>query len=80
MQHTSNPAIVGAMLGAGIGLVQYVLAMRVMARLMAHEVGADGQGLDMSAARVSKLKLTLLAKSFIVLPGVGYIAGIALGS
>ena len=80
MGHTSNPAIVGAMLGAVVGLVQYVLAMRVMARLVAHEVAADPQGLDVSALRVGKLKRTLLAKSFLVLPAVGYLAGAALGS
>jgi hypothetical protein len=79
MHHASNPAVLGAIAGLVVGFAQYVIALRVMARLIAWEGVGTVSAQEAAAARLGRLKLTLLAKSFLILPAIGYLAGLLVG-
>jgi hypothetical protein len=79
MNHAPDPALTGAVAGLVLGLAEYVIVLRVMARTMAHAGTEAMSGEGAAAARLGALKIALLACSFLVLPGIGYLAGSAFG-
>jgi len=74
----SNAGLAGALIGLGFGLVEYVLALRIIGRMLSREAGAERPeqaGVERVQALMRPIRYALLAAAFIVYPAVGYIVG-----
>jgi len=74
----SNTGLAGALIGLMFGLVEYVLALRIIGRMLSREAGAEQPtqaGVDRVQALLRPIRYALLAAAFIVYPVVGYIVG-----
>jgi hypothetical protein len=74
----SNAGLAGALIGLGFGLIEYVLALRIIGRMLSREAGAgqpEQAGVDRVQSLMRPIRYALLAAAFIVYPAVGYIVG-----
>jgi hypothetical protein len=74
----SNAGLAGALIGLGFGLIEYVLALRIIGRMLSREASVERPeqaGVDRVQALLRPIRYALLAAAFIVYPVVGYIVG-----
>jgi hypothetical protein len=74
----SNVGLAGALIGLGFGLIEYVLALRIIGRMLSREARVEQPeqaGVDRVQALMRPIRYALLAAAFIVYPVVGYIVG-----
>ncbi|MDF2115259.1 hypothetical protein PY365_06745 [Roseiarcaceae bacterium H3SJ34-1] len=74
----SNAGLAGALIGLMFGLVEYVLALRIIGRMLSREAGAgqpEQAGVDRVQALLRPIRYALLSAAFIVYPAVGYLVG-----
>lgn len=66
----------GALIGLGCGLAEYILVVRMMARVMGGQKDdvADGAH-EALERRVVKMKWALMCGAFVILPAVGFAVG-----
>jgi cytochrome b561 len=79
----SNAGLAGALIGLGFGLIEYVLALRIIGRMLSREAGAEQPeqaGVDRVQALMRPIRYALLAAAFIVYPVVGYLVGASFAS
>jgi hypothetical protein len=77
-----NPALAGALIGLGIGLVKYMFVLSMIGGAVGREIKENAsEDLDLAgfAARMRPIRRALLVVAFGVLPVVGFIAGSVLG-
>jgi hypothetical protein len=74
----SNAGLAGALIGLGFGLIEYVLALRIIGRMLSREASVERPeqaGVDRVQSLMRPIRYALLAAAFIVYPVVGYIVG-----
>jgi hypothetical protein len=74
----SNAGLAGALIGLMFGLIEYVLALRIIGRMLSREAGVERPeqaGVDRVQALMRPIRYALLAAAFIVYPVVGYLVG-----
>jgi hypothetical protein len=79
---TSNAPLFGALAGLTLGLVEYVIVLRLIGRMVAHEAGQGGEldGLALVTRRMRHVRVALMGLAFVFLPAVGFALGTTFGS
>jgi hypothetical protein len=68
---------VGALLGLCLGVVEYVIVLRMIGVAVSREAKRNPDDVDFEGfgARLRPVRIALLVGAFAVLPAVGYVAG-----
>ncbi len=72
---------IGALVGLGFGLAEYIVVTRMIGRAIAIEAKQGGElpGIDLFERRMRPIKAAMLAGAFVVMPAVGYFVGDTFG-
>ena len=78
----SNAALIGALSGLTLGLVEYVIVLRMIGGAVSREAAQGGEltGLSLVTMGMRRIRVALLGCAFVVLPAVGFALGSAFGS
>jgi hypothetical protein len=78
----SNAALIGALSGLALGLVEYVIVLRIIGGAVSREAAQGGEltGLSLVTAGMRRIRMALLGCAFFLLPAVGFALGSAFGS
>jgi len=79
---TTNAALFGALAGLTLGLVEYVIVLRLIGRAVAIEAaqGGEMEGVALVTKRMRQVRAALLGCAFVLLPAVGFALGSTFGS
>jgi len=79
---TTNAALFGALAGLTLGLVEYVIVLRLIGRAVAIEAaqGGEMEGVALVTRRMRQVRVALLGCAFVLLPAVGFALGSTFGS
>jgi hypothetical protein len=79
---TTNAALFGALAGLTLGLVEYVIVLRLIGRAVALEAaqGGEMEGVALVTKRMRQVRVALLGCAFVLLPAVGFALGSTFGS
>ena len=79
---TTNAALFGALAGLTLGLVEYVIVLRLIGRAVAIEAaqGGEMEGVALVTKRMRQVRVALLGCAFVLLPAVGFALGSTFGS
>jgi hypothetical protein len=79
---TTNAALFGALSGLTLGLLEYVIVLRLIGRAVAIEAaqGGEMEGVALVTRRMRQVRVALLGCAFVLLPAVGFALGSTFGS
>ena len=79
---TTNAALFGALSGLTLGLLEYVIVLRLIGRAVAIEAaqGGEMEGVALVTKRMRQVRVALLGCAFVLLPAVGFALGSTFGS
>ncbi len=79
---TTNAALFGALAGLALGLLEYVIVLRLIGRAVAIEAaqGGEMEGVALVTKRMRQVRVALLGCAFVLLPAVGFALGSTFGS
>jgi len=79
---TTNAALFGALAGLTLGLVEYVIVLRLIGRAVAIAAaqGGEMEGVALVTRRMRQVRVALLGCAFVLLPAVGFALGSTFGS
>ncbi len=86
MRTLATPGLAGAMIGLALGLVEYFIAMTMVRRFVAREIGDAKKsnetlpGMSLLAGNTRMLRIILILAAVTIYPLVGYVVGTMVGS
>ena len=77
-----HTALIGALSGLALGLVEYVIVLRMIGGAVSREAAQGGEltGLSLVTSGMRRIRVALLGCAFFLLPAVGFALGSAFGS
>ena len=78
----SHAALIGALSGLALGLVEYVIVLRIIGGAVSREAAQGGEltGLVLVTSGMRRIRVALLGCAFFLRPAVGFALGSAFGS
>ena len=78
----SHAALIGALCGLALGLVEYVIVLLMIGGAVSREAAQGGEltGLSLVTSGMRRIRVALLGCAFFLLPAVGFALGSAFGS